>query len=69
MDIQRDAWGHPATEQDHSEMETCLRMSWSWVQGRVGDQYVAPWAGLCHQGQFGTYECDRGVFHLEGADD
>lgn len=68
FDIKRDGWGHPADEQDHAELETCVRMAWSWVKGRVGDQYVAPWRDLCHENEFGELHCDREVFHVEGAD-
>lgn len=68
FDIKRDAWGHPKDESDHAELETCVRMAWSWVKGRVGDQYVGPWAGLCQEDELGDLRCDRHRFQLEGAD-
>ena len=67
FDIQRDAWGHPATEHDLEELETCLRMSWSWVKGRAGGQQAEPWTNLCLEGEHGLF-CRRDVFNLVGAD-
>lgn len=69
FDIERDAWGHAAGDEAGAELETCIRMAWSWVRGRVGDQYIEPWAGLCEEDGEGSLRCRRDRFHLEGADD